>query len=72
MTPKQHADELIDKYYNEIAVILTEEAIDCALISIENTINFFKDFAKEYPNSQTITVYLQELDEIKKEIINQK
>ena len=73
MKPKQHADELIDIYYKSNDVILmTDESIICALISIENTINFFKEFAKEYPNYQIISVYLQELDEIKKEIINQK
>jgi hypothetical protein len=39
MTPKEKADELIDKYYDSVTVILMTEAIDCALIAVNEIIN---------------------------------
>ena len=39
MTPKEKADKLIDKYYDSVTVILMTEAIDCALIAVNEIIN---------------------------------
>jgi len=50
MTPKEKADKLIDKYYDSVTVILMTEAIDCALIAVNEIINLdnFSIEGREY------------------------
>jgi hypothetical protein len=38
MTPKEKANKLTDKYFDKIGVLITEEAIDCALIAVDEII----------------------------------
>lgn len=38
MTPKEQAEELVNKYWNDIPDLFFEEAKECALIAVEMVI----------------------------------
>jgi hypothetical protein len=38
MTPKEQAEELVNKYWNDIPDLFFEEAKECALIAVEKVI----------------------------------
>jgi hypothetical protein len=67
MTPKEKAKELVDKMYGDELDYMTEgQAKQCALIAVDEMLNWFKDHSYSNKNYDAFVFYNEVKQEIEK------
>jgi len=60
--PKKYAEELVEKMRLSSLKMSKKDAVNCALISIQNTIDYIQGFGSG------MSTYIQELEQVKTEL----